>query len=164
MGRPPLRIGLVAFLSLVLPTTGCGPSYYPVKGKVMVGDKPAVGALVMFFPEGERPPKYTPPAATVGEDGTFTLSTGSKVGAPAGKYIVTVTWPAPPKKVSEKELAQGLGEDGPDQFNGKYATPDQSKLRAEVQTGETNLEPFNLTLPEPVNPKIGPKFGPKGPK
>jgi hypothetical protein len=124
--------------------TGCGPSYYPVKGKVMVGDKPAVGATVMLFPDGEKPAKFTPPAGTVGEDGTFTLSTGGKVGAPAGKYIVTVTWPAAPKKISEKEKMQGLGEDGPDQLNGKYATADKSKLRAEVQAGETNLEPFNL--------------------
>src|SRR5262245_9876129 len=98
MGRPPLRFGLVAGLVLVLPMTGCGPSYYPVKGKVMVGDKPAVGAMVMFFPEGEKKTNYTPPTGTVGDDGTFTMMTGAKTGAPAGKYVVTVVWPDPDKK------------------------------------------------------------------
>ena len=144
MGRPPLRVGLIGFLFLILPTTGCGPSYHPVTGKVMVDNKPAVGAVVILFPEGDKPDKFTPPAGTVGEDGTFSLSTGGKTGAPAGKYIVTITWPAAPKKVTEKEKMQGLGEDGPDQLKGAYATAAKSKLRAEIQAGENTLEPFNL--------------------
>jgi hypothetical protein len=161
MGRLPLRIWLIAFLFLVLPTTGCGPSYYPVKGKVMVGDKPAVGALVMFFPEGEKNPKYTPPTGTVGDDGTFTMMTGPKTGAPAGKYVVTVVWPDPDKKPTASQAMQGLAPDAPDLLKGQYASSETSKLRAEVTSGETNLEPFNLKLPEPAAPK-GPKGG--GPK
>jgi hypothetical protein len=97
----------------------------------------------MFFPEGAPDIKYVPPTGTAEADGTFTVSTGGKPGAPAGKYIVTVVWPDPNKKLTVAEKMQGLG-DVPDLLKGQYATADKSKLRAEVRSGETTLEPFDL--------------------
>jgi hypothetical protein len=132
-------LGLVAFLS----AAGCGDTFRPVKGKILVNGQPAVGAQVMFFPEGKADINYVPPTGTAAEDGTFTLATGGKPGAPAGKYVVTVVWPDPNKKLTAAEKMQGLG-DIPDLLKGQYATPDKSKLRAELKGGETVLEPFDL--------------------
>jgi hypothetical protein len=138
--------GLIV-LALALSTTGCGPTLHSVTGKVMVNNKPAVGALVMLFPEGGKETKYNAPSGTVGEDGTFTLSTGGSPGAPAGKYVVTIIWleqsSGPGAEEKANPPAKGVAKGGGDRLKGAYAKADKSKLRAEIN-GETTLEPFNL--------------------
>lgn len=146
MGRFTLRLRLIGLVALALGMSGCGgPTLYPVTGKVMVNSKPAVGALVVLFPEGNKPdPKFAPPSATVGADGTFSLMTAGKPGAPAGKYVVTIVWPDPAKAPSAGDKMQGLSPEAPDLLKGAHATFDKSKLRAEVNGGETTLPPFEL--------------------
>lgn len=87
-----VALGLVvASLCLV----GCGgePSakrepVYPVSGKVTYKSQPVVDADVVFFCKEKNMSSF----AKTGADGTFKLTTyASFDGAPAGKYVVTVT-------------------------------------------------------------------------
>jgi hypothetical protein len=114
----------------------------PVSGSVTVGGKPAVGATVMFFPEEGKGMNVVPSTGTVGSDGTFSLSTGGKPGAPAGRYVVAVTWPDPNVKATAQQKMMGLV-DAPDLLKGQY-TQGKSKLQAEVKSGENKLDPFQL--------------------
>jgi len=98
----------------------------------------------MFVPE-QSDPKHIPATATTGEDGSFTMTSGDKVGAKVGKYIVTVVWPDPAKKPTDSQKMMGASQyDAPDVLKGRYATREISKLRAEVKAGQNNLEPFDL--------------------
>jgi hypothetical protein len=100
--------------------------------------------MVVFHPEGGGIDAI-PPTGVTAADGTFTLMTGGKPGAPAGKYIVTVIWPDTSKKASEQEVMLGANPfDGPDQLKGRFATPQNSTLRAEIKSGENQLETFDL--------------------
>src|SRR5262245_59827824 len=144
MLRSPRRAVVPLFVALAVWVTSCssGGTLYPVRGKVSVGGKAAAGANLVFHPEGGDM-KSVPATATAGPDGTFTLVTGDKSGARAGKYVVTVVWPDPTKKPTEAQLMMGLA-DLPDALGGRFADPKTSNLRAEVKPGENDLEPFDL--------------------
>src|SRR5437660_12226619 len=64
----------------------------PVQGKMLYKNQPMSGALVTFHPKGTDDVNTIRPTGLVKEDGTFTLTTGPKDGAPAGEYVVTVIW------------------------------------------------------------------------
>lgn len=74
---------------LLFAVAGCGPSgpdLVPVSGTVAFANgKPVSGGVIEFAPE-------TGPAArgAIGPDGRFTLTTGDRPGAVAGKHRVTV--------------------------------------------------------------------------
>jgi hypothetical protein len=124
--------------------SGCGGAadgrvpVVPVQGKVLVRGQPAAGALVIFHPVG-APDANTPrPTAVAADDGTFILSTyDTGDGAPAGSYLVTVTW-------DERDEEADDGVPGVDRLRGRYADPSQSGLRVEVQSGTNELPPFDL--------------------
>ena len=103
---------------------------FPVKGKVLVGNKPAASAFLLFVPVNEPAESKDPrPRAEVQPDGSFALSTyGEEDGAPAGDYIVTLTWP---------------DEEQSDRLKGRFSDPTKSKLRAKVKP-EPNDLPFLL--------------------
>jgi hypothetical protein len=132
-------LGFVLLVGLLTTACSSGPTLYPVTGKVMVKDQPAVGATVMFFPEGGT--NTTPSTGVCSDDGTFTLSTGTAVGAPAGDYVVTVTWPDPKVKYTESQKMMGMTGDAPDLLKGAY-TRDKTNLRAKVKSESTTLDPF----------------------
>ena len=137
----------ITLLLLVTPfLAGCGgESFTPVTGKVMVNGKPAVGASVMFFPEGSTDIKAIPGSGVVDENGSFTMASGAVPGMKPGKYIVTVIWPDPAKKPTDAQRMAGANpNDAPDVLRGRYATKEKSTLRAEVKSGATQLEPFDL--------------------
>ena len=140
-----IRTSGKAIASFVLGLASCssGGSLYPVRGKVTVGAKPAVGASVVFQLEGNDI-SAIPATGTCGADGTFTLMTRDKPGARAGKYIVTVIWPDAAKKPTEQQIMMGLAPDAPDLLGGRYANAKTSTLKAEVKSGENNLETFDL--------------------
>jgi hypothetical protein len=77
---------------------GCTPSnrqkVYPVSGAIFLNGEPAVGARVFFSPaEDPANPRALRPFAIVENDGSFRLTTYTKYdGAPAGDYVVIVTW------------------------------------------------------------------------
>jgi outer membrane autotransporter protein len=146
--RPPFRpsaVGLCfAALAVAGPACSSGGGLHPVRGQLTVNGEPAGGAIIVFHPEGGNL-QSVPPTAVVAADGTFTLATGDKAGAPAGSYVVTVTWADTSKKLTEQQVMMGANPyDGPDRLKGRYASPQQSLLRAEVKPGENRLPPFEL--------------------
>jgi hypothetical protein len=102
-----------------------------VRGQLLVGGKPAIGAFVFLVPVNEPPEPTDPrPRAEVGPDGSFDVSMyGDKDGAPVGEYIVTVMWE---------------GEGGYDKLKGQYSDVTKSRLRAVVKEGRNELPPFKL--------------------
>jgi hypothetical protein len=129
----------------LLGCAGCGsghPPVYPVRGKVLVDDKPAARAVVFFHPLGadgapELGTEVRRPFAIVNPDGSFQLTTyQANDGAPAGKYAVTIVWRTVSKFSDDNEQ---------DLLPRRYLSPGTSKLSAEVQEGETELPDFRLT-------------------
>jgi hypothetical protein len=142
----PMRIAQCAVLVSVMFLSACSssPSLEPVSGKVLVAGKPAVGAMVMFIPEAPDP-KVFPATAIADADGNFTLASNDQKGVGVGKYIVTVTWPDPNKKITDAQRMMGVSiYDFPDQLGGRYGTREKSSLRAEVKAGPNVLAPFEL--------------------
>src|SRR5262245_36435701 len=88
----PLLYAASALLALGAVSCGGGPKLHPVRGKVLFQGKPTDGAVVVFHPTGADAAALKP-SGTVGPDGTFSLSTHPHGdGAPAGDYVVAVTW------------------------------------------------------------------------
>ena len=144
---------VVGFLAVWV--LGCGADskipVYPVRGAVLHRGEPAEGALVIFYPLDQKkdvkekiPPR---PSGLVDADGAFVLTTHKPTdGAREGDYEVSVVWF---EEAAEKEggLGQGDSEHGPkpkDKFNGKYADPKRSGLKATITPGKNMLEPFEL--------------------
>ncbi len=130
----------VLLLSLLV--LGCGSTQvpdgqkpvHPVRGKLLIADKPAAGAFVLFIPDNEPTTNPDPrPRATVDANGDFQLSTyGENDGAPAGAYSVAVTWPEDGRDSAE------------DRLKGRYRDPGQTKLKATIKNGPNELAPFKL--------------------
>jgi hypothetical protein len=108
-------------------------STYDVRGKVIVNGQPAAGASVTLLPaEDADRLDQSPPTFLVGgltdEQGEFTLRTnGEKPGAPAGYYLVGVSWPDP-----KVEPDRDGGERGPDLIPPRYRDPRQSGIEVEI--------------------------------
>src|SRR5687767_7734398 len=106
----------------VLPFVGCGSSdsnrvpVHPVLGAIQFRGQPIVGAFVALHPENATA-EVPSPRATVGPDGSFTLSTyDGNDGAPEGEYVLTVQWYKPIKQGNEV-----VG--GPNVLPKKYSSP-----------------------------------------
>jgi hypothetical protein len=114
---------------------GGGPKLHPVRGKVLYMEQPAEGAIVVFQPLNSGPDSLMP-SGTVGADGRFSLRTHSHgEGAPAGTYVVLITWMPPNSR--ERETPQN-------QLPPKYASPTESPFRVTVEARTNELEPFRL--------------------
>ncbi len=137
---------IVVFAICLANSLGCGGDgrvdVYPVSGKVTVKGQPAAGAKVIFYSQNAelQTPGIPIPEGTVAEDGSYRLkSYKDGDGAPAGDYAVTVVWnqvieaAADPESVVER-----------DRLAGRYASPDQSGLKASVKEVENQLPPFEL--------------------
>src|SRR5277367_6459881 len=101
VGRMSVRKNLL-FAVMVAALAGCSGSdrkkLYPVNGAVFVQGQPAVGARVFFSPaENPADPRALRPFAIVDKDGAFRLTTYTAYdGAPAGDYVVIITWSEQP--------------------------------------------------------------------
>lgn len=130
---------ILAALVVVMLVMGCSDPYRPhsTRGQVFFRGEPAWGAIVTFFPQEDT--KSPPATATVGKDGTYRLSTKTTFdGAAAGKYLITITYPSPEKKLDEINM-------GPDLLQGKYSDPKTTPLRAEVKAiPENEIEAFRF--------------------
>jgi hypothetical protein len=141
-----LRLGgLPRLLPLLLAAgLGCGGGdgrrpVFPVRGQVLYEGKPTPGAIVMFHPRADPDPDAPRPIARVNADGSFAPTTyASQDGAPAGEYAVTVTWI---KEVDSRDVEGEV----PNQLPDRYAKPKTSGIIVQVQKGDNNLAPFQLT-------------------
>ena len=123
-----LRQSVPAFVLVVSLAAGCSPgagSLHKVSGKVTVDGTPLNTGTVRFVPDKARGNTATAePVGTIGPDGTYTLSTNGKTGAPPGWYQVTVNAtevPESSKPFSGKALVAR-----------KYNAPESSGLSVEV--------------------------------
>jgi len=133
VSRPSWRSLMLLIVALL---TGCGGSdrvpVNPVSGKLLVDGQPAEGAVIVFHPTSPPEKEVHKPAARVMADGTFQVTTyDAGDGAPAGDYVMTVTWGEPPS---------------PDRLGGQYRDPGKSELKVTVNEGENVLEPIVLSL------------------
>jgi hypothetical protein len=94
-----VRLSRTAVVLLLALAAGCGDASgvgttYPVTGKITVDDRPltATSTVVLFKPDAARGNTSAfEPTGTVDEQGTYTLLTKGKGGAPPGWYKVVVT-------------------------------------------------------------------------
>jgi hypothetical protein len=64
----------------------------PVKGTVLYKDTPTGGILVTLHPAKGDESKMQMPTGFTNDDGTFEITTGKDLGAPAGEYTATFIW------------------------------------------------------------------------
>jgi hypothetical protein len=149
IGRDFWRVRLgVLWLSaaLVIGSAGCGnldrfslPTSYPVKGKVLLPDgKPLTSGRIMFI-STESGLTF---GGTIGSDGTYTVKSGTREGAPQGNYKVRI-------EIDETSLPQAKGRKGQRSvqlpFANKYTDEDASQLTATVKPDE-NSNNFEFKL------------------
>jgi hypothetical protein len=117
----------LAIIVCVCLAQGCSSkkaSLAPVSGKVTVDGQPVTSGQVSFFPaeKKEDAAKTGLAAGNIESDGTYTISTDGKKGAPLGKYKVSVT----PSMMPTGDKAPTTP------FNQQYKNADQSGLTVEV--------------------------------
>ncbi|MFN7290460.1 MAG: carboxypeptidase-like regulatory domain-containing protein [Pirellula sp.] len=134
---------VVVYLTVGCVISGCGGNSLPqVSGTVTVDGAPAVGALVIYHPVGQG--KIATGVADA--QGKYQLVTDAEVGAPTGKYQITVTWPDPKHKQDAGSLlSQASSEPGPDVLKGKFVNKASSGLSAEITASAKELQPIALT-------------------
>ena len=149
---------MVAVLGASL--TGCGsdPSLrysvdepgnlHPVAGKVLFNGRPIEGARLVFFDTSadaqsanygdiENPDLVIiRPRASTGPDGSFEVQTAGP-GAPAGEYLVTVSWKGVVPPGTDPDEA-------PEKLPKKYQNPQQSGLKVTIKPGDNVLPAFDL--------------------
>jgi hypothetical protein len=142
-GRPRARRWLALLSALVCAScSGGGPTLNPVHGKVLYKNQPLKGAQVTFHPRGPTDINTIRPVGLTGEDGTFSVKTGQKEGAPAGPYVVTLICSEEIKPKAKKLSMESPGTR--DMLGGTYARQETSKIHVEIKSGVNQLEPFNL--------------------
>jgi hypothetical protein len=142
-----IRIGLPLLLVLggvTLPSCSGSGGLHAVRGKILYKNEPIKGAVVFFHPRGNADINAQHPSGVTGEDGSFTLMTSNKNGAPIGDYTVTVVWNEPVE--ASKKIVMNPDDIPPpkDLLGGRYANQANSKLTATVKSGDNVLEPFRL--------------------
>lgn len=145
--RFPRRLSLPVHAAVVMVgfVLGCGTrqigkATYPVSGTLLdSARKPATGATVILQPVIPDDRDLARPMATVGEDGSFRLTTyRTGDGAPEGEYVVTVVWPEPRKSP--------LDPPGRDRLGGKWMIPGPSSPRVTIRPDSGPLLP-EIVLP-----------------
>jgi hypothetical protein len=130
--------------ALAIGSGGCGdrysvPTSFPVKGTVLLPDgKPLTSGRVMFVSK-ESGMTF---GGTIGADGTYTVKSDARVGAPEGNYKVRI-------EIDETSLPQAKGakdrRSGQLPFANKYTDEDASQLTAIVKPDDNNNFEFKLT-------------------
>ncbi len=145
-GFPRFSFWLIVLASTAVSCSSSSrPELFPVRGKVLVKNKPAGGVLLTFLPAGEKDPTPFRPLAITSEDGSFLVTTDEEDGAPAGEYVVTMVWKdaAPTKAKKDKNIQMMMGSPQVDKLGGKYA--DRKKgLKVKIEKGPNELKTFEL--------------------
>lgn len=134
---------LLVFLFATCSFLGCGgSSLTKLTGTVTVDGSPAVGALVIYHPQGEG--KMATGVADA--EGKYQLVTDAEMGVSPGKYQITLTWPDPNQKQEAGSLlSPASSEPGPDLLKGKFIKKESSGLSAEITAGLKELPPIAVT-------------------
>jgi hypothetical protein len=104
-----------------------------VVGQVLFDGKPLVQAIITFHSTDPKFPAKLKPSGETLADGTFLITTFKEGdGAPAGEYVVTITWPERDEKDKIKP--------GTDRLKGRYADVEKSPLRVTITTGMNQLK------------------------
>jgi len=115
----------------------------PVSGTVSYKGKATPGAVVLFHPTSDPDSHKKRVAGIVDEEGSFEMSTtvgaGTRPGVEPGQYKVSITWA---ERVDPDDKDSDLG---PDLLPGKYKDYKTSGLEVEIETGNNELDPFELT-------------------
>ncbi len=134
------RVALALILVILAPSCSGGPKpVFPVRGEVVdTQKKPAVGAMIVFNSVNPASNDLPKPVGHVGPDGKFSLTTYKEGdGAPAGDYVLTITWQTPKKTPLDPE--------GADKLQGRYANLERSRLRFTVESKSDNeIPPIKL--------------------
>jgi hypothetical protein len=133
-------------LTLLTACAACsGGGLNPVTGKVTVKGEPAKGAVVIFHPKRDGFDAQRP-SGVADETGAFKLMTGKKDGAPAGDYVVTITWPEEPAAKGKSKVISTDSNlpDIVDRLKGRYGDSSTSKLTATVKSGTNTIPTFEL--------------------
>jgi hypothetical protein len=138
----PLMAGFALVSVFATSCSDSGSELHPVEGKVLLNNAPLSGALVTFHPKGKDDLTVVSPTALSREDGTFTVTTGQKNGAPAGEYVITIICSQVPPD-AKKSLSTG-GTETQDVLKGSYAERNNSKIVVTIKKGMNQLEPFDL--------------------
>jgi hypothetical protein len=130
-----MRAALFAISCATL--VGCGSDLASVSGTVTLDNKPLAGSdrlrgTVQFSPQDGR---GTTAVGYVDANGRYNLSTGSRVGVPPGKYLVSVSAVEiiPPKIAGE--AGSGRLATPP-----RYANAKSSGLAADVGSGNNTFD------------------------
>ena len=123
--------------------SGCGDgrgsrvATVPVKATITYRGQPIPGAFVTLHPKAPLP-DVPPPRASVGRDGSLTVSTFTGGdGAPEGEYVLTVEWYRPVRQGSDVVP-------GPNVIPKKYASRRTSDLIVRVTPDAGKLPPIAL--------------------
>lgn len=128
---------------------GCGQAkidqvpVFPVQGTLLVGGKPAVGAMLTLHPARDAASTSLRSMAIAGEDGQFAFTTYlSGDGAPQGDFVLTAYWPDRRQPTNDPD---GESEQlPPDLLHGRFSSPSRSPLRVQVEDGPNLLSPVDL--------------------
>ena len=122
----------VALVTVIAVTVGCkeppAPTF-PVSGKVTYQKKGLPSGTVIFTPDAAKGNKSKEsPFGMIGPDGTYSLTTNGRDGAPLGWYKVAVNPQSMPKEMPP--LGQPMP--NPPAINPKYQKADTSGISIEV--------------------------------
>jgi hypothetical protein len=128
---------LTAVAAARMPQQVQGP-FYPLHGKLLVGDRPAAGAEIKLLAVLSDGTAVTVGFATPGSDGSFEVfRLFGQPGVPAGHFAVTVNWHAP--VVSGEDYVPGHNV-----VPVRYDSPARTPLRIEVSPQTNQLPPWSL--------------------
>jgi hypothetical protein len=122
--------------SLVL-TAGCGGKgevpLVPVSGTVKIHGVPMPMGTVEFHPDAGKGNNFSgKPKGMIKSDGTYTLNTDGRDGAPVGWYKVTVSGQGMP---DPSKMTEGGKPPTPLNVQAKYGKPETSGFSFEVKDG-----------------------------
>jgi hypothetical protein len=117
--------------------SGCKPgvAVVPVSGKVTVDNQPVTAGNVSYMPVGKESAAGMS-TGQIKEDGSYTIYTAGKAGAPPGQYKVTVTG---------SMIPTGGGKMPSIPFSTKFTSVDSTPLTKEVK-GDAPAGYYDLKL------------------
>jgi hypothetical protein len=145
------------FFGFLLAGLGCGKqqeTLYPVKGKVSLNNAPLKGGTITFVPDDAKGNKSkSSPTGMISQDGTYSLTTDGRSGAPAGWYKVTVSTDSPGMGMGggattpdpNKPQVAALGGGGP-RVDPKYKDPARTTITKEVVASGAGADQYDVTV------------------